>query len=268
MPSDPHHPDLAGVCDAGRNAALRAGEAIMAVYRNFDAAEVQLKGDKSPLTEADLAADRTIAKVLQSAFPQIPYISEESGDLPWDTRKELPYTWLVDPLDGTKEFIKKNGEFTVNIALLRGQEVVAGVVYAPVPELLYWAARGLGAWRMGQEGPVSIRATRFHAGQSGLRLVASRSHRDPATEAFAAGFRDPEFRAMGSSLKILLLASGDAEIYPRFAPTMEWDTAAAQIILEEAGGRLLHAGTRQALHYNKPDRLNPHFIAYGQMLEA
>jgi len=267
-PADQHHPDLTQACTAGREAALRAGEAILEIYRNFDATEVRLKGDHSPLTEADLASDRTIARILQTAFPDIPYISEESGDLSWGDRRELPYTWLVDPLDGTKEFIRKNGEFTVNIALLEGSVAVAGVVYAPVLDLLCWAARGQGAWRMGPKGPEAITASRFRTDQAGLRLVASRSHRDPATEAFATGFREPEFRAMGSSLKIILLASGDAEIYPRFAPTMEWDTAAAQIILEEAGGRLLHAETRQPLRYNKPDRLNPHFIAYGQVLEA
>jgi 3'(2'), 5'-bisphosphate nucleotidase len=261
------HPDLSVICATAREAALEAGRAIMAVYTDFDPEQVQWKGDQSPLTQADLAADRAIGERLRREFPDIPYISEESGDLPFDARVDLPLTWLVDPLDGTKEFIKKNGEFTVNIALLAGGEVVAGVVSAPASAMLFWAAKGLGAWRMGTEGPERIRATPFRQDQAGLRLVASRSHRDAETEAFTARFREPVFRAMGSSLKILLLACGEAEVYPRFAPTMEWDTAAAQIILEEAGGRLVHAETRQALRYNKPDRLNPHFIAYGHLLQ-
>lgn len=255
---------LGAIAASAREAAKLAGEAIMAVYDRFDPADVQLKGDKSPLTEADLAADQAIARHLGAAYPDIPYFSEESGDQPFGQRQGLTLSWLVDPLDGTKEFVSKNGEFTVNIALLQGQHAIAGVVYAPAKQRFYWAAKGLGAWQTVNDTDTPLQAHSFTRQDAGLRFVASRSHRDAETEAFISSFREPVFRAMGSSLKIMLIAAGEADIYPRFAPTMEWDTAAAQIILEEAGGTLRHALTGQALSYNKPDRLNPHFIAWGK----
>lgn len=256
------HP-LEKVCALLGEVADEAGKAILEVYNRFEPSEVIRKEDHSPLTEADLTADKVIARRLRDAFPGIAYFSEETGDMDFAHRQRLAWSWLVDPLDGTREFIRKNGEFTVNIALLQGERVVAGVVAAPAKGRLYWAWKGGGAWRKGASGPERLSVSSFSRKQTGLRFVASRSHRDPETEAFVTGFREPAFKAMGSSLKILLLASGEADVYPRFAPTMEWDTAAAQIILEEAGGHLLDAETGRPLAYNKPDRRNPYFIAWG-----
>jgi len=259
----PSPANLHRYCAIATEAALLAGEAILGIYERFDPADTQYKEDASPLTEADLAADKIIAVHLTAAFPDIPLISEETNAPAYAFRQDWPLSWLVDPLDGTKEFLRKNGEFTVNIALLQGTKVIAGVVVAPVRKELFWAGKGIGSWRLQKEGARQLRVKDFSRQDAGLRIVASRSHRDAETEAFIASHKEPVIRAMGSSLKIVLLAAGDADIYPRFAPTMEWDTAAAQIILEEAGGVLVEAETARPLRYNKPDRHNPFFIAYG-----
>jgi 3'(2'), 5'-bisphosphate nucleotidase len=265
MASDltPSPAELNQYSSVAMEAALLAGKAILAIYERFDPADTQYKQDASPLTEADLAADKIIADHLVAAFPHIPLISEETSDPAYAFRQDWPLSWLVDPLDGTKEFLRKNGEFTVNIALLLCSKVIAGIVAAPVRDELFWAGKGLGAWRIHAGETQQLHVSNFSRLDSGLRIVASRSHRDAETEAFIASHREPVIRAMGSSLKIVLLAAGDADIYPRFAPTMEWDTAAAQIILEEAGGLLVEAETAKPLRYNKPDRHNPFFIAYG-----
>ncbi len=249
-------------------AARLASAEILKVYDTFSIEEVITKSDDSPLTQADLRANAIIQKTLQQAFADIPFLSEENRQVPYLQRKDFPLCWMVDPLDGTKEFVKKNGEFTVNIALLSGGRPVLGVVAVPVSSAMYWAVDGQGAWSGDLKSPVRLSAHSFSRRDTGLRLVASRSHRDARTEAFMSAFHQPVIRSSGSSLKIILLARGEADIYPRFAPTMEWDTAAADVILVEAGGIMLNAETGKQMQYNKPDLLNPHFLAYGNCTDC
>lgn len=242
-----------------KSAALQAGAAIMSVYQSADF-ETELKADNSPLTKADRLAHEIIENAL--AQTNLPLLCEEGCGIPYEERKNWKEFWLVDPLDGTKEFVKKNGEFTVNIALVKNGRPVLGVVYAPALDLLYWGAEGLGAWRQDKTNGVQpLKCEHKSTTGSGLRVVASRSHLNDATKEFLFGLQKPQLISMGSSLKVMLVAEGDADIYPRLAPTMEWDTAAAQAILEEAGGRVLNQETNQPLEYNKENLLNPFFIA-------
>lgn len=253
---------------AAKHAARLACAEILDVYATFSVDQVIQKADDSPLTKADLRANAIIQQTLETRFPDIPYLSEENKEIPFVLRSTFHQFWMVDPLDGTKEFVKKNGEFTVNIALIEDGRPVLGVVAVPVSGAIYWATQSEGAWTEEKGSNVPIRSRTFSTHDQGLRLVASRSHRDRDTEAFMARFDQPEIRPSGSSLKIIRLATGEADIYPRFAPTMEWDTAAADIILREAGGRMVHAETRLPLQYNKPDLLNPHFLAYGNCVDC
>lgn len=229
----------------------------MEVYRdgNFEASR---KDDGSPLTEADLASNRIIAKGLGKIAPQWRILSEESADVPFDERRHWTRYWLVDPLDGTKEFLRKTGEFTINIALIEECFPVLGVVYAPVIGKFYYAARGVGAFcEVG--GKIEKLAVAQRCGEV-IRVVASRSHRGEKLDAFLEKMGEFEAVSMGSSLKFCLVAEGAADIYPRLAPTMEWDTAAAQCIVEEAGGKVVDlAGNR--LQYNKMDMHNSDFMA-------
>ncbi len=238
--------------------AETAGAAIMQVYEGDDFGTVT-KADNSPLTKADLASNKVILERLQALTPDIPILSEESKHLPYAERKSWTRFWLVDPLDGTKEFIKQNGEFTVNIALIEDGAPVFGVVYAPALKLTYWAAAGVGAFKgAGTETPIG--AADYSGGT--LKLVASRSHAGAATEALVAeleGDATVELVSIGSSLKQCLVADGQAHLYPRFGPTMEWDTAAAQCVAEQAGAFVREPGGGP-LRYNKENLLNPHFI--------
>lgn len=239
--------------------AQRAGVAIMAVYaRDFD---VSAKDDASPLTEADMAAHRLIVSGLQQLTPDIPVLSEESAQIDWAVRRQWPRYWLVDPLDGTREFIKRNGEFTVNIALIDGDAPVLGVVYAPALDELAFALRGRGAFvRMGED---DVALTTRRPALAPLRVAASRSHRDARTQAALERMGEIECLGLGSSLKFLRIAEGRADVYPRFGPTSEWDTAAAQCVLEAAGGAVLGMDGAP-LRYNRKDSLlNPDFIALG-----
>lgn len=249
--------------DAALRAVSHACVAILDVYERWDGTGHIDKSDGSPLTQADLASDRIIRETLAAAFPDIPYLSEESGSTPYEVRSKWPLFWMVDPLDGTKEFISRNGEFTVNIALIQSGAPVMGVVAVPVTGEICHAAKGAGAWQYGVPVSGRLHAATFSRSDAGLRLVASRSHRDANTEDFMARFNAPVVRPAGSSLKFMLIALADADVYPRFAPTMEWDTAAAQIIVEEAGGQVLETSSGQPLRYNKPDLLNPYFVAWG-----
>ncbi|WP_232478577.1 3'(2'),5'-bisphosphate nucleotidase CysQ [Roseomonas rosulenta] len=239
--------------------AQEAGARIMAFY---GAAQVQAKDDGSPLTQADLAAHDVILAGLAAACPELPVVSEEdaarAGRAP-----EGPFI-LVDPLDGTREFISGNGEFTVNIALVDGGVPVAGVVHAPALGRLWIGALGAGAEATGPDGaarrPIAVRAP----AAAGLVAVASRSHRDAQTEAFLAGLPISGLRSVGSSLKFCLVAEGEADVYPRFGPTMEWDTAAGQAVLEAAGGRVV-CPDGAPFRYGKAgaDWRNGGFIAWG-----
>jgi len=245
--------------------AKKAGDKILEVYGNealFD--RVDFKTDDSPLTLADQYAHLYIVEHLAKLTPDIPILSEEAADIPYETRNTWTRFWLVDPLDGTKEFIKRNGEFTVNIALVENGHSTLGVVYVPVQDLLYYGYKGGGAFvsTKGAE-PIRIQSASFEMEDESLRIVCSRSHMSKPVEEYISKLNSPQTVSMGSSLKFMLLAEGKADIYPRLAPTMEWDTGAAQIIVEEAGGSVINNETGSKLIYNKPILRNPHFIAFG-----
>jgi len=247
--------------------AEEAGQAILEVYHASEGVTIEKKADDSPLTLADQRANRIICDQLDQIEPKLPIISEENKQIPYETRRHFKYSWLVDPLDGTKEFIKRNGEFTVNIALIREGQVILGVVHVPVTGETFYAYQGGGAFRRLNGQEEKLEAASFKLSDSGLNLVCSRSHLNPETEAFINKFDAPELVSKGSSLKFLVLAMGQAHIYPRLAPTMEWDTGAAQIILEEAGGRVINDETNSPLDYNKENLRNPYFVAYGRVEE-
>ena len=250
----PPLPEVVRIADA-------AGARIMAVYdTEFD---VEHKHDESPLTAADLASHEAICDGLESLTPDLPVLSEESTGIDYAERRCWRRYWLVDPLDGTREFVKRNGEFTVNIALIDAGIPVLGVVGVPALGRCYFAARGQGAWRRTGDGPTSpIRTRRTSSGA--FAVAGSRSHGSGEQERFFAALgANAEVVSMGSALKFCLVAEGRVDIYPRFGPTSEWDTAAAQCVVEEAGG--LVTDTRfQPLRYNtRADCLNPHFLATG-----
>jgi len=242
----------------------KAGAAIMEIY-NQDDRGVSYKDDESPLTQADQAAHEIILNGISEMDPRFGFIGEENKNASFDERTQKEYNWMVDPLDGTKEFISKNGEFTVNIALLHHQRPVLGFVYIPATQELYWAAHEQGAWCMGptDEKPTRLQAPSFSWGNEGLRVLCSRSHLNEKTELFLTHLQQPQKIAAGSALKFLRIAEGKAEIYPRLAPTMEWDTAAAEIVLIESGGQMLQWPGLKPMKYNKEDLLNPSFIAFG-----
>ncbi|MEP6906801.1 MAG: 3'(2'),5'-bisphosphate nucleotidase CysQ [Pseudoxanthomonas sp.] len=239
--------------------AREAAAAILQVYEQ--AFEVQSKADSSPLTAADMAAHHIIVEGLGRLTPDWPVLSEESADIPWETRRHWGRYWLVDPLDGTREFVKRNGEFTVNIALIDQHVPIFGVVLAPVDGTLWHGVLGQHAYRRDGKADVQLR-TRAPA-TSPLRVAASRSHRDARTEALLARIGEAETIGLGSSLKFCRIADGTLDVYPRCGPTSEWDTAAAQCVLEAAGGAVL-APDGRAFRYNRRETLlNGDFIALG-----
>ena len=245
--------------------ARRAGAAIMEVYESTGGMAVQYKDDDSPLTEADRRANAIITDALTGLEPRLPVLSEESPRPDYGERRHWECYWLVDPLDGTREFVKRNGEFTVNIALVGDGVAGLGVVHVPVSGVSYCGELELGAFRMETGGELTpIRSGAVNAGGK-LRMVASRSHLDPHVERvlrrLEAEFGAVETVNMGSSLKMCLLAEGRADIYPRLAPTFEWDTAAAHAVLAAAGGEIYDTRFKP-LRYNRGEDLrNPHFIA-------
>jgi 3'(2'),5'-bisphosphate nucleotidase len=252
--------------DAMADLALEAGRLAMTIYnRGF---EVESKGDASPVTEADRLGEEIILAGLARLTPNVPVLAEEAasaGDIP-ELGREF---FLVDPLDGTREFVTKTGEFTVNIALVRDGAPILGVVYAPAIGKLYCGDRARGAnMRLVEDGAAgAARSIRVRpAPQRGLVAVASRSHRGPETDAFLATLDVADFAAAGSSLKFCLIAEGLADVYPRLGRTMEWDTGAGQAVLEAAGGRVVVFGSDAPLTYGKKERGfdNPHFIAWGR----
>lgn len=245
--------------------AHKAGDAIMEVYGGTADFAVEQKADHTPITLADRIADKIISEGLTALHPQWPVISEESELPPYEERRHWPYCWIVDPLDGTKEFIRRNGDFTVNIALVQGQEAVFGLIYAPVTGECFYAAKGQGAYEIHPEGKRRLHCTPFRKQDAGLRILISRSHLNTETEDFIRRYEAPVLVPKGSALKFGLLARGQADVYPRPGRTGEWDTAAGQVILEEAGGRVLDFQTQKPLRYNKEDTLNPFFIAYGNL---
>ena len=237
-----------------------AGRAILEVYStDFD---VQAKDDDSPLTQADLAAHRRISAGLKSLTPDIPIISEESGLPEYAERRQWRRYWIVDPLDGTREFVNRNGEFTVNIALIDDQRPVLGVVHVPVRDTTYVGCEGVGAERREHGGAaVSIHVSGQSAARA--RIVGSRSHRGASLDRFLERVGDYDMVPMGSSLKFCVVAEGAADIYPRLGPTSEWDTAAAQAVVEQAGGKVVTLDGKPMKYNAKADILNPHFMVIG-----
>jgi 3'(2'), 5'-bisphosphate nucleotidase len=250
--------DLASLRQEVEILARTAGAAIMEIYRSEDFGETS-KSDNSPLTLADLASHNAIVAGLGKIAPQYPVLSEEAADISYAVRSQWASFWLVDPLDGTKEFLKRNGEFTVNIALVENGVPVLGVVYAPVLDVCYFAARGTGAFvQRGNAAAQPIQAE-AHTTDSAIKVVASRSHSDARTAALLQKLGNHECISMGSSLKLCLVAEAAAHFYPRLGPTMEWDTAAAHAVVLEAGGMVCDVA-EQALRYNKEDMHNPEFL--------
>jgi len=238
--------------------AYQAGAAIMDIYQGGGTVATS-KPDGSPLTQADLKAHQTIVEGLTSLTPEIPILSEEAADILFPVRSQWTRFWLVDPLDGTREFIKRNGEFTVNIALIENGEPVLGVVYAPVPDVCYYGARGAGAFVQRGDTAAQPIKVKPHAAGEPIKAVASRSHSDPRTEALLKQLGDHQCISMGSSLKLCLVAEGAAHVYPRLGPTMEWDTAAAHAVVNAAGGIVCDMKGKE-LRYNKVDLHNPEFL--------
>ena len=256
--------------DIAIKAALDAGQKILEIYNN-EAIQVQRKADDSPLTQADVASHHIIVE--QLAKTQIPVLSEEGRDIPYTERKHWERLWIVDPIDGTKEFIKRNGEFTVNIALIENQKPIMGVIYAPVLGDLYFSSAVLGAFKIHlkdlkadhietlikQATALPVQQTLPH-----YTVVASRSHRNPATETFITQLEQEHHNiqtiAVGSSLKLCMVAEGKAHCYPRCAPTMEWDTAAGQAICEAAGFQVLDWDTQEPVLYNREVLTNGWFV--------
>jgi 3'(2'), 5'-bisphosphate nucleotidase len=236
--------------------AKDAGRVIMEVYqKDFS---IEYKDDSSPLTEADLKSNELICEALIRLYPHIPILSEENKMVSYEERKEWDYFWLIDPIDGTKEFIKKNGEFTVNIALIKEGIPILGVVYAPVLEDIYSAKKGEGAFKNGEKLPLLFN----NSPKEKLKVVASKSHLSNETQEFIDNLdtKTIEQVSKGSSLKLCMVAEGVADIYPRLAPTMEWDTGAAHAVVLEAGKMVSIFDNSQSLQYNKKNLLNPWFV--------
>ncbi len=247
--------------------AISAGAEIMEVYESDIDPGIETKSDNSPLTIADKRANDLIVKNLKELKYNFPIVSEESKEVPYGERKNYTYLWMVDPLDGTKEFIKRNGEFTVNIALIHENRPILGVVYAPVQQALYWAAKGEGAYYQIGDGPTkNAISSSFSLKHSGIRVVCSRSHLNQSTLDLLDKLDDPQLIRTGSSLKFMLIAKGEADFYPRLGPTMEWDTAASDIIVEESGGKIVQMEDEKPLLYNKPSLLNPNFLTLGKTI--
>lgn len=253
------------------HASIEAGKKVMEIYsKDF---EVEFKEDESPLTIADTASNDVINTYIEQF--EIPILSEEGKSIPYKTRKSWTKFWIVDPLDGTKEFVKRNGEFTINIALVENKQPIMGVIYIPVQKILYFGSHQLGSWKvenisselekgnletfieLGQNLPIDFKRTMY-------TIVGSKSHLTPETADYIEGLKkehgDVEVLSRGSSLKITMVAEGAADIYPRFAPTMEWDIAAGHAIAKFAGAGIFHAETGKELTYNSESLLNPWFI--------
>lgn len=240
--------------------AREAGEAILRVYHQDFA--VEHKGDESPLTAADLASHRIISRRLGGLEPDTPVLSEEGADIPFETRRRWRRYWLIDPLDGTREFVKRNGEFTVNIALIEDHRPTTGVVHVPVSGVSYVGRTGQGAWKIdGEDGREEIRVAPKRPER--VRVAGSRSHAGDSLKQFLERLGEHEIVSMGSSLKLCLVAEGTADVYPRLGPTSEWDTAAAQAVVEAAGGRVTTTDLATLEYNTKESLLNPHFLVFG-----
>ena len=228
--------------------------------------DVTLKDDLSPLTDADRRSNTVITSKLSTLYPEIPILSEEGRKIDFSERKKWSLFWLIDPLDGTKEFIKRNGEFTVNIALIEDGCPIAGIVYAPTKNTFWYGAKGIGSFVIKNNSKSKEIFVQDDI-EDPIRIVSSRSHPSPKLQSYLDRFQNHEVVNMGSSLKICLVADGTAHIYPRLGPTMEWDSGAGHAVLKYAGGFLTDVTTGNELVYNKENLRNPDFICYGSKIK-
>jgi 3'(2'), 5'-bisphosphate nucleotidase len=251
--------DLTALAEALLPIVEHAGTAIMRVYGSAFA--VQHKDDHSPLTQADLESQRIIIEGLQQITPDIPIVAEESAAVPWSVRGAWRELWMVDPLDGTREFVKRNGEFTVNVALVVDHEPLLGVVAAPAQGLAFWGAAGLGAYRLTQ----GAKSERVHTSppRHPARVLGSRSHASPEILAYLQRLGPHVLCPMGSSLKFCRIAEGNADLYPRFGATSEWDTAAGQAVLEAAGGHVTRMDGHRLRYNCRESLINGDFVAFA-----
>jgi 3'(2'), 5'-bisphosphate nucleotidase len=249
--------------------AKQAGDKILEIYNADDfssAIETQIKGDDSPLTKADLAAHNIIVDFLEDHYRSIPCLSEESTGITFEERKQWTECFIIDPLDGTKEFIARNGDFTVNIALQKNGKPILGVIYVPVEDTTYFAAEGIGAFKqIKNEAPqkIQVRTLPQKNGENHFTVVASRRHGLDKVETLCQNFESYDLTSRGSSLKMCMVAEGTADIYPRLALTSEWDTAAAQAIVEQAGGQIVQLDYSDMTYNQKECLLNPFFLVLG-----
>ena len=250
-------------------AALQAGKAILEIYHSGEF-DIEIKGDNSPLTKADTASHNVIMSFLSKT--EIPVLSEEGRDISYQERKDWEQLWIVDPIDGTKEFIKRNGEFTVNIALIENQRPIIGVIFVPVTGELYFSSKEMGAFKVAvdlEDYDIKVLLSKgkklpLQREDNTFTIVASKSHMSAETEGYVQEMRDlhgdVNLISKGSSLKLCMVAEGNANCYPRFAPTMEWDTAAGQAICEHAGFEVIDWGTKKTMLYNREELLNNWFL--------
>jgi 3'(2'), 5'-bisphosphate nucleotidase len=257
--------DFFDLIDPLTSIAEQASAAIMHIYKKEDFG-VQIKLDDSPVTLADIKANEIICDGLDKLHIQFPYISEENMEIPYETRSQYEYFWLIDPLDGTKEFMKRNGEFTINIALIHKDKPILGVVAAPALNEIYFAVKGCGAFM--EKGNITCRlqCSSYSEDDENLRIPCSQSHINQDTRNFIAQYKNATMYPRGSALKFMMIANAEADLYPRLAPTMEWDTAAPQIIVEEAGGKVINYDTQLTMKYNKESLVNPGFVVYSNQI--
>ncbi|MCK4709890.1 MAG: 3'(2'),5'-bisphosphate nucleotidase CysQ [Gammaproteobacteria bacterium] len=253
--------DLENICLACIKISKEAGEKILEIYQGEF--EIQSKSDNTPLTTADLAAHHHILQSLNRLTPDVPVLSEEAADIAFTTRQQWKTYWLVDPLDGTREFIKHNGEFSVNIALIHKHKSILGVIYAPVTKLTYYAYKDNGAYKMTDNNTAEKISCRY-TDLNNLIIAGSRSHRSDQLKEFLSKLNNPLVISMGSSLKSCLVAEGSADLYPRLGLTSEWDTAAAHCIVDEAGGQITKTDMQPLLYNTKDSLLNPEFFVFGK----
>lgn len=252
------------IIEAIKKIAKDAGDAILDVYNKPDSIKVKEKSDNSPITQADLAAHHIIEKGLSQVTPDIPILSEESAEIPFAERQSWSSFWLVDPLDGTKEFIARTDDFTVNIAFVSNHAPIFGLIYLPIEQTFYYGAKEYGAFKQVLGSEATAISTSDQSGA--LRVSVSRRHQSDKLKLLLDGLEAYEVIPRGSSIKMCLVAEGSADLYPRLGPTCEWDTGAGQCILEAAGGGIIKADTREPLRYNTKDSLvNPGFFCVGDL---
>ncbi|MEZ4910946.1 MAG: 3'(2'),5'-bisphosphate nucleotidase CysQ [Saprospiraceae bacterium] len=244
-----------------------SGEMMMRIYVEDYSWDLHFKDDKSPVTKADTMSDDFIRKALAQRYPEFPIISEEGENEHFDIRSKYSTFWLLDPLDGTKEFIHKTGEFTINLALVHNNQPMIGFIYAPFTKMTYVGIRGNGSIKIDRYGlKTPMYASTFSMQDEGIRVLKSRHGIDEKTQVFISKLQNPVISTRGSALKFVAIAEGEADYYPRMINIMEWDTAAGQILIEEAGGKLIEAATGEPLKYNTPSMRIPYFIAMGRVI--